>query len=118
MSHSLIRRLARMHTAISIDVFSPHALTHLFEQMPEIDEIIENPFGHGQLNMRDRLNVARDIKSRRYDIAYVLPNSLKSTRMQTRSLEYKQKIDEFLSSVVGLAAGVYTGISMYVFFLC
>ena len=78
MSHSLIRRLARMHTATSIDVFSPHALTHLFQQMPEIDEIIENPFGHGQLNMRDRLNVARDIKSRRYDIAYVLPNSLKS----------------------------------------
>jgi heptosyltransferase-2 len=46
--------------------------------MPEIDEIIENPFGHGQLNLRDRLEVARDIKSRRYDTTYVLPNSLKS----------------------------------------
>ena len=78
MSHSLIRRLARMYTATSIDVFSPHALTHLFEQMPEIDEIIENPFGHGQLNLRDRLEVARDIKSRRYETTYVLPNSLKS----------------------------------------
>lgn len=78
MSHSLIRRLARMHTAASIDVFSSHALIHIFEQMPEIDEIIENPFGHGQLNLRDRLEVARDIKSRRYDTTYVLPNSLKS----------------------------------------
>ena len=78
MSHSLIRRLARMHTAASIDVFSSHALIHIFEQMSEIDEIIENPFGHGQLNLRDRLEVARDIKSRRYDTTYVLPNSLKS----------------------------------------
>ena len=78
MSHSLIRRLARMHTAASIDVFSSHALIHIFEQMPEIDEIIENPFGHWQLNLRDRLEVARDIKSRRYDTTYVLPNSLKS----------------------------------------
>ena len=78
MSHSLIRRLARMHTAASIDVFSSHALIHIFEKMPEIDEIIENPFGHGQLNLRDRLEVARDIKSRRYDTTYVLPNSLKS----------------------------------------
>jgi heptosyltransferase-2 len=67
-----------MHTAASIDVFSSHALIHIFEQMPEIDEIIENPFGHGQLNLRDRLEVARDIKSRRYDTTYVLPNSLKS----------------------------------------
>ena len=78
MSHSLIRRLARIHTAASIDVFSSHALIHIFEQMPEIDEIIENPFGHGQLNLRDRLKVARDIKSRQYDTTYVLPNSLKS----------------------------------------
>ena len=78
MSHSLIRRLARMHTAASIDVFSSHALIHIFEQMSEIDEIIENPFGHGQLNLRDRLEVARDIKSRRYDTTYVLPNSFKS----------------------------------------
>jgi heptosyltransferase-2 len=67
-----------MHTAASIDVFSSHALIHIFEQMPEIDEIIENPFGHGQLNLRDRLEVARDIKSHRYDTTYVLPNSLKS----------------------------------------
>jgi len=78
MSHSLIRKLAQIHVAASIDVFSPHAIKVIFEQMQEVDQVIENPFNHGQLKIRDRLRVARDIESHNYDLAYILPNSLKS----------------------------------------
>lgn len=78
MSHSLIRRLAQVHSGASIDVFSSHALKVIFEQMQEVNDVIKNPFGHGQLKIRDRLRVAKDIESRGYDVAYILPNSFKS----------------------------------------
>ena len=78
MTHSLIRKLAQTHLKASIDVFSADALKVIFKQMPEIDRVIENPFSHGEFNIRARLRIAREIKSCEYDVAYILPNSLKS----------------------------------------
>src|SRR5690349_24405820 len=46
--------------------------------MPEIAEIIEAPFGHGELKLAARWTLARSLRGRAYDQAIVLPNTFKS----------------------------------------
>ncbi len=48
-----------------------------FRAMPEVAEIVELPFAHGRLDWSARRRVARDLRGR-FDVAYVLPNSIKS----------------------------------------
>lgn len=45
--------------------------------MPQVGEVIDVPFAHGQLDWAARRALARTLKGR-FDAAYVLPNSLKS----------------------------------------
>src|SRR5215203_5420458 len=45
--------------------------------MPQVDEVIEIPFRHGGLQFKARRTLARALQGR-FDVAYVLPNSLKS----------------------------------------
>ncbi|MDA0237586.1 MAG: lipopolysaccharide heptosyltransferase II [Proteobacteria bacterium] len=78
ISHSLIRHLSREYKTASIDVFVSRSLQPIYKQMPEVNEIIDNQFGHGQLRLYDRWRTAKTIKSNRYDVVYVLPNSIKS----------------------------------------
>ena len=78
MSHSLIRRLSQEYQTASIDVFVSKAIEAIYIQMPEVSRIVNNPFGHAQLRLRDRWNTAQVLKSNRYDVVYVLPNSIKS----------------------------------------
>ena len=49
----------------------------VFRAMPEVGAIVELPFAHGRLDWSARRRVARDLRGR-FDIAYVLPNSIKS----------------------------------------
>jgi heptosyltransferase-2 len=46
--------------------------------MPEIGRIIDNPFAHGELSLRARYRLARELAAAGYQRAYILPNSLKS----------------------------------------
>ena len=50
----------------------------IFRRMPEVSETLESPFGHGELALNKRLQLGRQIHTRHYDRAYVLPNSFKS----------------------------------------
>ena len=50
----------------------------IYRRMPEVDETIESPFAHGELALRRRLRIGRNVRARHYDRAYVLPNSFKS----------------------------------------
>lgn len=45
--------------------------------MPQVAEVIALPFAHGRLDWRARRALARELRGR-FDVAYVLPNSLKS----------------------------------------
>ena len=45
--------------------------------MPEVAEIVELPFAHGRLDWTARRRVAASMRGR-FDIAYVLPNSIKA----------------------------------------
>ena len=49
----------------------------VFHAMPEVAEIVELPFAHGRLDWAARRRVAAQLRDR-FDVAYVLPNSLKS----------------------------------------
>jgi heptosyltransferase-2 len=46
--------------------------------MPEIGEVVDAPFGHGELELGARWSLGRTLRTRSYDEAIVLPNTLKS----------------------------------------
>ena len=78
MAQPLLMRLKAHHPDCIIDAFAPPWVAPLLKRMPEINDVINNPFGHGQLRLRERWRMARSLRTRRYDQALVLPNSWKS----------------------------------------
>ena len=61
-----------------IDVFAPPWTAGLLRAMPEIHEVITNPFPHGSLQLGARYRLGKQLRAARYDQAIVLPNSWKS----------------------------------------
>ncbi len=49
----------------------------VFRAMPEVADVVELPFAHGRLDWGARRRVAASLRGR-FEVAYVLPNSLKS----------------------------------------
>ena len=78
MTQPLYRRLHELHPGCTIDVFAPKWSMAVFERMPEIHNILENPFGHGALDLKKRWQIGRELGQRGYDQVIVLPGSLKS----------------------------------------
>ncbi len=73
--------LARLHQKfpnVQIDMLAPAWVAPLFAFMPDVRDVIDNPFGHGQLAIAARRTLGRKLKDRSYDQVIVLPNSLKS----------------------------------------
>lgn len=78
MTQPLYRRLHERYPDCQIDVFAPKSAMAVFERMPEIRAVLENPFGHGALALRERWRVGRELGRQGYEQVIVLPNSLKS----------------------------------------
>ena len=78
MAQPLLMRLKRRYPISTIDVYAPPWVAPLLRRMPEVNEVLVNPFRHGEIRLRDRWRAAREIHKRGYDQALVLPNSLKS----------------------------------------
>lgn len=78
MAQPLFMRLKARAPDTRLDVFAPAWVAPILTRMPEVDEVLENPFGHGELRLAERWRLGRRLKSRGYDQAIVLPNSLKS----------------------------------------
>lgn len=75
----LFMRLQQRSPGAIIDALAPPWVAAVLQAMPEITgEVLDNPFAHGQLRLKERWALARQLKARNYDAAYVLPNSLKS----------------------------------------
>lgn len=75
----LFMRLRGRYPDSRIDVLAPPWVAAVLKAMPEINgDVIDNPFAHGQLRLRERWALARELSARSYAAAYVLPNSLKS----------------------------------------
>src|SRR3954471_17604948 len=78
LSQPLFTLLKRSEPEAAIDVLAPSWALPVFRRMPEVADIIESPFTHGELALRKRLRLGRSLRARNYTRAYVLPNSFKS----------------------------------------
>lgn len=78
LAQPLLMRLSENHPGAQIDVFAPPWVGPILTRMPEVAEVIPNPFGHGALRLRERWLVGKSLRGRGYDQAFVLPNSFKS----------------------------------------
>jgi len=78
LAQPLFKRLHERHSDLQLDVLAPAWTVPLLARMPEVGTGILNPFGHGDLRLTQRWRLARDLRTRRYDQAIVLPNSFKS----------------------------------------
>lgn len=78
MAQTLFKRLHERHPGLTLDVLAPYWTVPLLQHMPEVNEAIVNPYTHGQLRLLHRYRFAQTLRSKQYDQAIVLPNSLKS----------------------------------------
>ncbi|MBB3118035.1 lipopolysaccharide heptosyltransferase II [Pseudoduganella violacea] len=77
MAQPLLQLLRAAHPGAPIDVLAPPAVTPAWRQMTEVAEVLETPFRHGALQLKERWKYARLLRQRGYAAAYVLPNTLK-----------------------------------------
>jgi heptosyltransferase-2 len=74
----MLLRLKQRHPECQIDVLAPSWTAALLHAMPEVHEVIINPFPHGALRLVARYQLGKQLRGAQYDQAIVLPNSLKS----------------------------------------
>ena len=77
MSHSLYRAIKQLHPDAQLDVMAPDWCRPMLTRMPEVDNTIRMPLGHGELNVPVRWRLGRELAGT-YDWAITQPNSLKS----------------------------------------
>jgi heptosyltransferase-2 len=78
MAQPLFMRLRRAVPGLALDALAPPWVAPVLARMPEIAEVVEHPFAHGELSFGKRLVFGRRLRRRNYRQAYVLPNSAKS----------------------------------------
>jgi heptosyltransferase-2 len=78
MAQPLFARLHAKHPGLQLDALAPSWVAPVLHCMDEIAEVVDSPFGHGQLSLKARWRLARQLAAGTYDAVYVLPNSLKS----------------------------------------
>jgi len=78
MAQSLFKTLAQQQPTTLIDVLAPAWSKALLARMAEVNEAIEMPLGHGQLQLRQRYRLGKSLRQKQYQQVIVLPNSLKS----------------------------------------
>ncbi|GAB4565415.1 MAG: lipopolysaccharide heptosyltransferase II [Rhizobacter sp.] len=75
MSEPLLRALSARGEALTVAALP--WVAPVYRAMPQVSEVIELPFAHGRLDWSARRRLAAGLKGR-FDVAYVLPNSLKA----------------------------------------
>jgi heptosyltransferase II len=78
MAQPLFTRLHARYPGLQLDALAPRWVAPVLQRMGEISAVIDSPFGHGQLALKPRWRLARQLAAGAYDSVYVLPNSLKS----------------------------------------
>ncbi len=78
MAQPLFARLQADMPDLQIDALAPSWVAPVLRRMPQINQIFDSPFGHGQLSLKLRWRLGRELAQHKYDAVYVLPNSLKS----------------------------------------
>jgi heptosyltransferase-2 len=78
MAQPLLARLRDRRADARIDVLAPPWVAPVARRMAQVGDVIEADLRHGALQLGARWRIARDLRARGYDEAYVLPNTLKS----------------------------------------
>jgi heptosyltransferase-2 len=78
LAQPLFARLRKKLPGVVIDALAPPWTAPVLRRMPEIDDVVEAPFDHGELALFARWRLGRRLRLRRYDQAIVLPNTFKS----------------------------------------
>ncbi|VFP84488.1 ADP-heptose--LPS heptosyltransferase 2 [Candidatus Erwinia haradaeae] len=78
MSHSLYQNLKSANPNIIIDVMAPSWSHPLLLRMPEVNEALLMPLGHGVIKLMERWSLSKKLRIKHYDQAFVLPGSFKS----------------------------------------
>jgi heptosyltransferase-2 len=77
MAQPLLQQLKLKHPGRAIDVLAPPAVAPVWRAMAAVDSVLETPFRHGALQLKERWAFGRRLRERGYLDAYVLPNTLK-----------------------------------------
>lgn len=77
MAQPLLQLLKQRYPQHAIDVLAAAWVAPVLRAMPEVDSVLETPFKHGSLQLRERWRYARQLRQRAYVAAYILPNTLK-----------------------------------------
>jgi len=75
MAEPLLAALARRGETLTVAALP--WVAPAFRAMPQVGQIVELPFAHGRLDWAARRRIAAGLRGR-FDVAYVLPNSIKS----------------------------------------
>lgn len=78
LSEPLIALVREPYEEPTIDVLAPPWCAQVYARMRGVRRVIENPVGHGKLDLGRRRAVARELARNGYSRAIVLPNSWKS----------------------------------------
>jgi heptosyltransferase-2 len=77
MAQPLLALLKMEYPSQPIDVLAPSWVAPVLRAMTEVDTVLETPFKHGALQLRERWRFAKILRQRGYSAAYVLPNTIK-----------------------------------------
>jgi heptosyltransferase-2 len=78
LAQPLFMRLHERTPGLQLDALAPRWVAPVLQRMPEIGQLFDSPFAHGELSLKARHRVARQLARGAYQRAYVLPNSIKS----------------------------------------
>lgn len=78
MAQSLFKVLKSRQPDAPIDVLAPAWCAPLVQRMPEIRECIKSPFGHGEFQWPARRSLGKQLRSKGYGRAIIIPRSFKA----------------------------------------
>lgn len=78
MAQTLFKLLKLRNPQVRIDVLASGWTRQLLACMPEVNDVIDMPLGHGAFGLGERRTLGKSLADKGYDQAIVLPNSFKS----------------------------------------
>ncbi|MEP7154576.1 MAG: lipopolysaccharide heptosyltransferase II [Betaproteobacteria bacterium] len=78
LSQPMLTLLHATYPDAVINVLAPKWVMPVYQRMREVAQVMENPFGHGALQLGARRALGKSLRSAGYSHAWVLPNSFKS----------------------------------------
>lgn len=78
MAQSLFKLLKQRYPHATLDVLAPAWTFSILSCMPEVSQAIEMPITHGEVKLRSRYQLAKELRANHYDQAIVMQNSFKS----------------------------------------